>query len=291
MFTNIVFSGGAVKGICYIGCIKYLEEHSMLKDIRNIVGASVGSIFAMLVCLGMGHEEIREFTLHTLKHLKGVDIENILDIYNTLGINDADDVMSCLKHLLYKKTHNANITFIEFGKKTGMNLVIAASNLITTSIEFLSVDTHPDMSIATAINASIAVPLLFQPVIYKDAIYVDAGLFSNTPYEYCKVHPFVDTLIIEICSKTKIIDTKNINIIDYVELFMQAIYTKLNTKKHLESGKRVLIQFEDTSVFLGNLSDDLTYHIDAELFETFVKRGYDALDKSMSTSSCFTEHE
>jgi predicted acylesterase/phospholipase RssA len=291
MFTNIVFSGGAVKGICYIGCIKYLQEHHLLRDVRNLVGASVGSIFALLICLDMGHEEIRDFAVHLLKCLKGVDIENILDIYNTLGINDAEDVMCCIRNLLEKKTKNPNITFIEFGKKTGKNLVIAASNLITRSIEFISVDTHPDMSIATAIKASIAVPLLFQPVVYKDAIYVDAGLFSNTPYEYCKVHPFVDTLIIEICSKPKKADTTNLNLVDYVELFMQAIYMKLNTKKNLDSGKRVMIKFEDTSVFLGNISDDLTYQIDPELFETFVKKGYDALDISMSSDSCFTEHE
>lgn len=291
MFTNVVFSGGAVKGISYIGCIKYLQEHNLLRSVHNIVGASIGSIFALLTCLDMGHEEIKDFAIHLMKHLKGVDIENLLDIYNTMGINDAEDVMCCIKELLKNKVKNPDITFLEFGKKTGKNLVIAASNLVTTSIEFFSVDTQPDMSIATAIKASIAIPLLFQPVIYKESIYVDAGLFSNTPYEYCKVHPFVDTLIIEICTKPKKVDTCDLNIIDYIELFMQAIYIKLNTKSNLQSGKRVIIKFADTSTFFGHISEDLTYRIDDELFEAFVQKGYDALSKSMSGGCRVTEHE
>ena len=38
MITNLVFSGGGVKCISYIGLLKYFEENNMMKDIKNIAG-------------------------------------------------------------------------------------------------------------------------------------------------------------------------------------------------------------------------------------------------------------
>ena len=46
MIENLVFSGGGLKCICYIGVLKYLEEVN-LKNIKEVVATSGGAIFGL----------------------------------------------------------------------------------------------------------------------------------------------------------------------------------------------------------------------------------------------------
>ena len=50
--TKLVFSGGGIKGISYIGIIKYLEDEDLLKNINTIVGTSIGSVLGLSSFLG-----------------------------------------------------------------------------------------------------------------------------------------------------------------------------------------------------------------------------------------------
>ena len=51
MFHNIAFSGGGTHTLAFIGSIKYLKEVNKLDDIKNLIGASAGSLIALLVIL------------------------------------------------------------------------------------------------------------------------------------------------------------------------------------------------------------------------------------------------
>ncbi len=59
-FRNLVFEGGSVKGIAYVGAMEELEERGILPDIRHVAGTSASAINAMLVGLGHTKEETRE---------------------------------------------------------------------------------------------------------------------------------------------------------------------------------------------------------------------------------------
>ena len=51
-FKNLVFEGGGVKGIAYVGAIKVLENKKIMPDIVRVGGTSAGAINAVLVGLG-----------------------------------------------------------------------------------------------------------------------------------------------------------------------------------------------------------------------------------------------
>ena len=51
-FTNLVFEGGGVKGIAYIGAMQVLQEKGVLKNIKRVGGTSAGAINATLFALG-----------------------------------------------------------------------------------------------------------------------------------------------------------------------------------------------------------------------------------------------
>ena len=47
-FRNLIFEGGGVKGIAYIGAMQVLDQRQILKDIRRVGGTSAGVINALL---------------------------------------------------------------------------------------------------------------------------------------------------------------------------------------------------------------------------------------------------
>ena len=51
-FRNLVFEGGGVKGIAYVGAMQVLAERGLLNDIRRVGGTSAGAINALIFALG-----------------------------------------------------------------------------------------------------------------------------------------------------------------------------------------------------------------------------------------------
>ena len=56
-FRNLVFEGGGVKGIAYVGALEVLDQEGILKDIKRVAGTSAGAMVAVLVGLGYSAAE------------------------------------------------------------------------------------------------------------------------------------------------------------------------------------------------------------------------------------------
>ena len=58
-FKNLVFKGGGIRGIAYLGALEVINENGLLEQAENVAGASAGAITALLVSLGYSFEEIK----------------------------------------------------------------------------------------------------------------------------------------------------------------------------------------------------------------------------------------
>ena len=47
ILNNLVFSGGSIRAIGYVGCFKALEEYNLMKDIHTLAGTSAGGIIEL----------------------------------------------------------------------------------------------------------------------------------------------------------------------------------------------------------------------------------------------------
>src|SRR5437870_13873229 len=56
--TALVFEGGGIKGLAYIGVLQALEEKNLLKDVKWVAGSSVGAMTALMVALGYTQSQI-----------------------------------------------------------------------------------------------------------------------------------------------------------------------------------------------------------------------------------------
>jgi predicted acylesterase/phospholipase RssA len=85
--TNLVFQGGSVKGIAYLGALEVLEREMDLTTIKRVAGTSAGAITASLMAVGCNVSRIKELTL-------AFDFKKVLDDGANSCINTQSKVLA-----------------------------------------------------------------------------------------------------------------------------------------------------------------------------------------------------
>lgn len=116
---NLVFKGGGVKGLAYVGAIKILEEKGILGEVKRVAGTSAGAITSTLLAMQYNSLEIGDlfiapdmmskfldhpFTgdkiLDRLKHIEIMPaLMKVFSIVKTALTNPIDAALSCFKDL------------------------------------------------------------------------------------------------------------------------------------------------------------------------------------------------
>ena len=65
MIKNLVFEGGGVKGIAFIGALNKLNSLNKLKNVNRIAGTSAGSSIAALYACGYNSKELKDIVWNT----------------------------------------------------------------------------------------------------------------------------------------------------------------------------------------------------------------------------------
>jgi NTE family protein len=179
---HLVLSGGGLLGISYIGLFKYLEEQNATGQIETITGCSAGSIFGSLFAIGYNSSEVENIIKSmNFKEYLNVTAEAIINFMRLKGLESGKNLMSLIKQCIKDKTGDENITFRQIQEMFNINLIIGVTNLTTSQFELLGYQNYPDLPIYQAINASIAIPFVFEPVIINSDVYCDGGLLDNLP--------------------------------------------------------------------------------------------------------------
>lgn len=204
---GLVLSGGGAKGAAHIGVIKYIEDMGI--PIDYIAGTSMGSIIGGLYAMGYTSDEMLNiisnvdwgklisnnverkkisFTQKSEKSRQLINIpfstrkneqdkikaqtfrnslpkgivsgDNLLNLFNSLAIDYAD-----------------SISFDELP----VPFICMATNMLNGQADVLDKG-----ELTKAIRASMAIPVLFEPVRIGDNLYADGGLVCNFPADQCR---------------------------------------------------------------------------------------------------------
>lgn len=194
---NLVFEGGGILGIAYLGVLDYLDEVSILPQIDKVAGTSAGAIAACLACFNTSFNEIKQM-ISTLDYkkiayneplaLRGVstdfkndfekmfgDINAIYRLLNNYGWYSTKYFYDWIKKVIASQfdqtKKKAPYTFEDFynsdlhrNNKEFKDLYIIGTDLsFKTSVVF-SFETTPQMEVAEAIKISMSIPLFFEAV-------------------------------------------------------------------------------------------------------------------------------
>lgn len=283
MYRNLVLSGGAFKGVSFIGCCKYLEEKNMLKDIKTLVGSSAGAMICFLLCCGYKSSEMTDIVKDSISRYmqKDLDLDRILNIYYELGFDDGNFFTQIFYDIVKQKFKQNDINFIDFAKLTGKNLVICGSNLTKNRTEYFCVDKTPNMSVVKALRISISLPIIFAPIIMNDCIYSDGCVFNEFPIEFLskETDPFRDTIGIRIKWIKPPTNDKNnrLTILSYIGTLVNAMNRRINDKpEDLERNNVIIdIVYPDTG-YSFDLST-LKIMVSNSDLENHIKQGYDTI--------------
>ncbi|MEI7026161.1 patatin-like phospholipase family protein [Paenibacillus sp. y28] len=189
-FRNLIFEGGGVKGIAYVGALQELQRQHVLDGITRVGGTSAGAITAVLVALNYTLAEI-EACMTSLDFSRLLDassgyLRNTARLLRRFGWYKGDYFRSWIGGQIACKTGDPNMTFSElYALNTAVpfrELYLIGTNLSTGYSEVFSVETTPDMPIADAVRISMSIPFLFAaPSGSNGDIYVDGGLLNNYP--------------------------------------------------------------------------------------------------------------
>ena len=204
--VGLVLSGGGAKGAAHIGVIKYLEEAGI--PIDYVAGTSMGSIVGGMYAIGYSSDDILEL-------ISNVDWDRLIS-------NNVDRKKISFTRKQEKSTHLLTIPFslrndqnelqarafrnsLPSGIVSGDNLINLFNSVSVGYSDHISFDEFPTpfLCVATnmingeadaltageftkAIRASMAIPILFDPVEIGNTPYVDGGLVSNFPVEQCR---------------------------------------------------------------------------------------------------------
>jgi predicted acylesterase/phospholipase RssA len=183
---HIAFSGGGMKGYCYIGVLKYLEEHNIIKGLEKISGTSIGAFIALVVALGYTYKEIKNLVLNIdFNILENFDINNMIQNY---GIDDGKKVDIFLNFLLKKKKFKYGSSFKEIFEKTGIHLIMNCCDITTNTEKIFDYINTPDISVILACKYSCSIPLF---LTLSEQNYIDGCFIKNLPIE---VLPIEDTV-------------------------------------------------------------------------------------------------
>jgi predicted acylesterase/phospholipase RssA len=179
---TIVLSGGGILGSLHIGYLKALRERAHLM-IKTLVGTSVGTLIGLFYVLGMTTEEMTDaFCSFTESLLKMKKIENVFEEW---GMDDGEYFVANVYDILIKKGIHPKITFSDLFARSGIQFVVAVTNLKTYKVDYLSKDTYPNMEVVEAIKVSCTIPILVTPSVGpNDQVWVDGGVLENFPIHY-----------------------------------------------------------------------------------------------------------
>jgi NTE family protein len=188
-FKNLVFEGGGVKGIAYVGALEVLDREGILNDIERVAGTSAGAMVAVMVALNYTAEEMRQ-VLEGLNFkdfkdsTKGV-LRDTIRLFKNYGWYKGDYFRDLMAKLIEKKTGNGEMTFQqldETGKYRKLYLVGADLTTGLSKVFSASNEETKTMKVADAARISMSIPIFFAAVRggkNNKHVFVDGGLLDN----------------------------------------------------------------------------------------------------------------
>jgi len=256
--TNIVLSGGGIKGIAHVGALHRFTEYGF--NFNEIAAASCGAFVGVLYVLGYSPSEMYEFVkMYDFNKLKDINALKFLDSY---GLDNGHKLELMIKHFITNKNYSENITLAELQKTTGKSITLTSVCVNDRAVIYLSHITYPNLELWKALRMSMALPGYYAPVKMDGKYYVDGGVGNNYPMNVFK-DALDNTVGVYLDNAS---DTVDINDIEtYGMRVMQCLIESANyATRDMYNEYTVRVHFDNT----GAVDFDLPLQVKINVFES-----------------------
>ena len=248
MIKNIVFAGGGFKGWAYIGTLKALKEYIPFENIEQVIGVSIGSLFAIFYVLQMDPDFLLDFMMNlNFKELIDINLDSILVNQSLLQ----GDTFTTLLRELFSFKIDPDITFKELKRYTKILFTVNALNITDSKLEYFNSILTPDVKVIDAVRASCSLPILFPSYCINNKYYFDGGIINNCPVD---VLDELSTIAFDVSHDTP---ATSIKLYDLLNAVIN-ITNRLHAFKNKENIYKILdTKFKDEFVNLNQSKDDI----------------------------------
>jgi NTE family protein len=234
--TNIKylsFEGGGVKGLAFIGVLKYFEDKNItLENLISVSGSSIGAIMALCVSLRFTSSELKslfdKYNLYNFFSFSKV-LYSLPNLFYNYGLLSTDELNKIVTDILTIKNIPVDINFKDFVNLTNINLIITISDMNNSKSIFCNHINTPSKEVKSCIVTSASFPIIFVPTTTKNEdntfqYYVDGGLFANIPFKYFdEIYDNFDTQLYAYGFIFEDIPLKINNFFDYIEALIEGL--------------------------------------------------------------------
>lgn len=195
---NLVFEGGGVWGIAYLGVLDYMYQNNWMNSVSRVAGTSAGAVTACITSFNLPFAAIKDIVSgldykrvpqrSEMSQLEWIpkDVRKFIDdvfgdmnclyrLVNNFGWFSTDYFYSWIKEVIAaqfdRKKKKPPYTFADF-RDTSLhknntpfhNLYIIGTNLSMKMWQVFSYETTPNMEVAEAVRISMSIPLIFEAV-------------------------------------------------------------------------------------------------------------------------------
>jgi predicted acylesterase/phospholipase RssA len=242
MIEHLVIAGGGTLTLRTLGSLNYFLDNNIIdiNNIKTIFGTSAGAIMAVFLASKIDINLITNYFINRpWEDLYDITPQSLYNLYSNKGIFNKEMFAKLIEPLLEYNQISLNITLEDFYKLTNIEIHMFSLELNELEIVDISHITFPDLALIDALYMTSCIPLIFEPFLYKDVFYVDAGIVVNYPLIYC-----IEYLTrMEIYDETKIFgfnthqETNDKSITDTIQESNMIGYSFLMFKKLLRKSK------------------------------------------------------
>lgn len=274
MKLGLALSGGGIRGIAHAGVLRALEDNNIKIDV--IGGTSAGGIIAALYAIGYS-----PYYIYILFKRYAKDIATINNGIIMSGIR----AYTMYKKVNYNGSNSGDLlekTFDQLADKKGikkikditMPIVIPTVDIAEVK-KYVFTNNKPkrknsnyieDINIGKAIRATSCFPGVFNPVKYKNHMFLDGGILDNVPIE--EVRKQGATKVIAVNFAADEID-ENSNLMDIIMKTVDTMGNKIS-ENNLKS-----------SNFILTVPTDKTGLLDVQKLDSCYKYGYETVIKNL----------
>ena len=257
MNINIAFESGGIKGLAYVGVIRYLEERGI--KVYKASGCSVGSIFAALVVAGYKSKEI-ETIIDSINIKEIIETNSLKEGIRNKGINKIDKLEKRIEEVLLKKNIK---TFqdLKHGEDYLLKIIVTDNikkEMVIIPNDLVKYGINKDtFKVSKAIAMSCSIPLFYSQYKIGKNVFVDGGATNRFPIEVvCDgIHPVLGVKLVR----------QNFKALDF---FQNKIYKIKKEKTKLKGNNIVILELDIPNVKATQFSKGLA------LRKELYKRGY-----------------
>ena len=275
MIQELAISGGGIRGIAFISAIYELEKQGKLNihKLKKLSGTSIGAFIGICLLSGYTTKELLDILFdYDLKQIKDIDLKNII---SSKSILKGNALYQFYTTILEKKI-NVHTTLLELYEKTNIDFIATTCCLNTQSVEYISHETFPQLSIIECIKMSTAIPGILPGIIHEHKLYIDGGILDNLPLTVLSENAWgIKSYNSQNSKEKEYIHTNDFTFFQYFKTILKIAYEKKTTEHH-STQNIIYIDTKNVNVTSFNITHDQKFQL--------IQSGIDSVQQMFDTN-------